>query len=58
MLHDGGVGARTPATTAGLVRRGGLVALALAVVLLAVVGLSACSAAAKHHCPRHRDSGR
>ena len=45
MLHDGGVGARTPATTAGLVRRGGLVALALAVVLLAVVGLSACSAA-------------
>jgi hypothetical protein len=45
MLHDGGVGARTPATTAGLVRRGGLVTLALAVVLLAVVGLSACSAA-------------
>ena len=45
MLHDGGVGARTPATTAGLVRRGGLVALALAVVLLAVVVLSACSAA-------------
>jgi hypothetical protein len=45
MLHDGGAGARTPAATAGLVRRGGLVALALAVVLLAVVGLSACSAA-------------
>jgi hypothetical protein len=45
MLHDGGAGARTPATTAGLVRRGDLVALALAVVLLAVVGLSACSAA-------------
>ena len=45
MLHDGGAGARTPATTAGLLRRGGLVALALAVVLLAVVGLSACSAA-------------
>src|SRR6266446_3007801 len=35
MLHDGGAGARTPAATAGLVRRGGLVALALAVVLLA-----------------------
>jgi len=45
MLHDGGAGARTPAATAGLVRRGGLVALALAVVPLAVVGLSACSAA-------------